>query len=154
MDLEVQELNKKDATYIQMAESWAQLSHANRRKVGALIVKNTQIISDGYNGMPSGFDNRCEEDVFIHTRLTEKTKWAVLHAEANAILKCARYGNSCEGSTLYLTTAPCKNCSKLIHQSGIKRVVYRDDYEPNGIDFLKEAGVIVNNFSKITSKSS
>ena len=139
-DLEVQELNKKDATYIQMAESWAQLSHAKRRKVGALIVKNTQIISDGYNGMPSGFENDSEVD--------DKTKWEVLHAEAKSILKCAKYGNSCEGATLYLTTAPCRNCAKLIHQSGIKRVVYRDNYEPNGLEFLKEAGVIVNNFLK------
>ena len=103
-------------------------------------MKNTQIISDGYNGMPSGFTNECEVD--------NKTKWEVLHAEANAILKCAKYGNSCEGATLYLTTAPCKNCSKLIHQSGIKRVVYKDNYEPNGLKFLKEAGVIVNNFSQ------
>ena len=136
MDLEAQELNKKDATYIKMAESWAQLSHANRRKVGALIVKNTQIISDGYNGMPSGFDNSCE--------IENKTKWEVLHAEANAILKCAKHGNSCDGATLYLTMSPCRDCSKLIHQAGIVRVVYRDEYrERDGIKFLESAGVKV-----------
>ena len=135
-DLEVQELNKKDSTYIQMAESWAQLSHAKRRKVGALIVKNTQIISDGYNGMPSGFTNDCE--------VNNKTKWEVLHAEANAILKCAKHGRSCDGATLYLTMSPCQDCSKLIHQAGIVRVVYLNEYrERKGIEFLERAGVKV-----------
>jgi len=127
---------KLDSTYIKMADNWAQLSHSKRAKVGALIVKDKMIISDGYNGMPSGFDNCCETE--------NKTKWEVLHAEANAILKCARHGNSCEGATLYLTMSPCRDCSKLIHQAGIVRVVYRDEYrESDGIKFLESAGVKV-----------
>ena len=135
-----------DNTYMQMAEIWGQLSHSKRSKVGALIVKDQMIISDGYNGTPTGFDNRCEEDVFIHTILTEQTKWEVLHAEANAILKCAKHGTSLLGGTLYLTMSPCKNCAKLIFQSGITRVVYRDEYrDKEGIKFLKEAGVDISN---------
>ena len=124
-----------------MAESWAQLSHANRRKVGALIVKNTQIISDGYNGMPSGFNNDCE--------VKNKTKWEVLHAEANAILKTAGSTQDCSESTLYLTMSPCKDCSKLAHQAGIKRLVYINKYkDTSGIDFLIEAGVEVVEMKK------
>ena len=136
---------KLDSTYIKMADNWAQLSHSKRAKVGALIVKDKMIISDGYNGMPSGFDNTCETEVVdIQNKVYKKTKWEVLHAEANAILKCARHGNSCEGATLYLTMSPCRDCSKLIHQAGIVRVVYRDEYrESDGIKFLESAGVKV-----------
>ena len=104
-----------------MAEQWSQLSYCKRKKVGALIVKNNMIISDGYNGTPSGFENICEDE-------NELTKWYVLHAEANAILKVARSTQSCEGATLYLTLSPCKECSKLIFQSGIKKVVFKNDF--------------------------
>ena len=135
-----------DNTYMQMADCWSELSHSKRSKVGALIVKDQMIISDGYNGTPTGFDNRCEEDVISGTILSEKTKWEVLHAEANAILKCAKHGTSLLGGTLYLTMSPCKNCAKLIFQSGITRVVYRDEYrDKEGIKFLKEAGVDISN---------
>jgi dCMP deaminase len=107
---------KYDRAYLKMASEWSQLSYCERRKVGALIVKGRMIISDGYNGTPSGFENICEDDAGY-------TKWYVLHAEANAILKVAGSTQSCEGATLYLTMSPCTNCSKLIHQAGIKRVV-------------------------------
>ena len=131
----IQKQNRYDHAYMNMAQEWAKLSHCKRKQVGALIVKEGMIISDGYNGTPSGFDNNCEED-------TEETKWYVLHAEANAILKCAKHGQSCQGADLYLTLSPCKDCSKLIYQSGIKRVIYRTVYKDySGIDFLKEAGV-------------
>tara|TARA_A100001011_G_C14274037_1_gene828310 strand:- start:1627 stop:2058 length:432 start_codon:yes stop_codon:yes gene_type:complete len=131
----IQKQNRYDQAYMNMAQEWAKLSHCKRKQVGALIVKEGMIISDGYNGTPSGFDNNCEED-------TEETKWYVLHAEANAILKCAKHGQSCQGADLYLTLSPCKDCSKLIYQSGIKRVIYRTVYKDySGIDFLKEAGV-------------
>tara|TARA_B100000902_G_scaffold389425_1_gene436557 strand:- start:1543 stop:1953 length:411 start_codon:yes stop_codon:yes gene_type:complete len=126
----------KDKTYMKMTQEWAKQSYCKRAKVGALIVKDNMIISDGYNGTPSGFDNKCEVD--------DKTKWEVLHAEANAILKCAKHGTSCNGGTLYLSMSPCKNCSKLIHQAGIKRVVYLDSYnDTEGIEFLESAGVKV-----------
>jgi len=126
----------KDKTYMKMTQEWAKQSYCKRAKVGALIVKDNMIISDGYNGTPSGFDNSCEVD--------NKTKWEVLHAEANAILKCAKHGTSCNDATLYLSMSPCKNCSKLIHQAGIKRVVYLDSYnDTEGIEFLEEAGVKV-----------
>ena len=132
---------KYDRAYLKMAQEWAKLSHCTRKKVGALIVKDRMIISDGYNGTPSGFDNSCEID--------NKTKWEVLHAEANAILKCAKYGTSCNESTLYLTLSPCKECSKLIHQSGIRRVVFIEKYkDTTGIDFLKKAKVKVIEFDK------
>lgn len=132
---------KYDRAYLKMAQEWAKLSHCTRKKVGALIVKDRMIISDGYNGTPSGFDNSCEID--------NKTKWEVLHAEANAILKCAKHGTSCNESTLYLTLSPCKECSKLIHQSGIKRVVFIEKYkDTTGIDFLKKAKVEVIEFDK------
>ena len=112
-------MEKFDHSYLEMAQIWAQNSYCKRRKVGALLVKDRMIISDGYNGTPSGFENICEEDGV--------TKPYVLHAEANAITKVAKSGNSSEGATLYVTASPCLECSKLIIQSGIKRVVYRDD---------------------------
>lgn len=127
--------NKYDVAYLKMALEWAKLSYCKRKQVGALIVKDRTIISDGYNGTPSGFENSCEDE-------NNKTKWYVLHAEANAILKISRSTQSCEGATLYLTLSPCKECSKLIFQSGIKRVVYIQDYPDNeGLVFLKDAGV-------------
>ena len=129
-------MEKFDHSYLQMAEIWAQNSYCKRRKVGALLVKDRMIISDGYNGTPSGFENICEEDGV--------TKPYVLHAEANAITKVAKSGNSSEGATLYVTASPCLECSKLIIQSGIKRVVYRDEYRlTDGIDLLRRAGVEV-----------
>ncbi len=127
--------NKYDVAYLKMALEWAKLSYCKRKQVGALIVKDRTIISDGYNGTPSGFENCCEDE-------NNKTKWYVLHAEANAILKISRSTQSCEGATLYLTLSPCKECSKLIFQSGIKRVVYTQDYPDNeGLVFLESAGV-------------
>ena len=127
--------NKYDVAYLKMALEWAKLSYCKRKQVGALIVKDRTIISDGYNGTPSGFENCCEDE-------NNKTKWYVLHAEANAILKISPSTKSCEGATLYLTLSPCKECSKLIFQSGIKRVVYIQDYPDNeGLVFLESAGV-------------
>ena len=118
-----------------MAKEWGQLSHCIRKKVGALIVKDRMIISDGYNGTPSGFENYCEDEEGY-------TKWYVLHAEANAILKVAASTQSCKGATLYITLSPCQQCSKLIHQAGIKRVVYSEAYkDASGLDFLEKAGV-------------
>ena len=129
-------MEKFDRSYLEMAEIWAQNSYCKRRKVGALLVKDRMIISDGYNGTPSGFENVCEEDGV--------TKPYVLHAEANAITKVAKSGNSSEGATLYVTASPCLECSKLIIQSGIRRVVYRDEYRlTDGIDLLRRAGVEV-----------
>mgnify|MGYP001603896599 CR=1 FL=1 len=126
-----------DQAYLRMAREWSLLSHCERRKVGALIVKDRMIISDGYNGTPSGFENFCEDDEGY-------TKWYVLHAEANAILKVASSTQSCRGATLYLTMSPCKDCSKLIHQAGIRRLVFMDAYkDTSGIDFLRKAGVEV-----------
>jgi dCMP deaminase len=128
---------KYDAAYLRMAAEWSKLSHCKRRQVGALIVKGRSIISDGYNGTPSGFENFCEDEEGY-------TKWYVLHAEANAILKVASTTQSCEGATLYLTMSPCKECSKLIHQAGIRRVVYASEYkDPSGLEFLRKAGVEV-----------
>lgn len=129
--------SKFDHSYLQMAEVWAQNSYCKRRKVGALIVKDKMIISDGYNGTPSGFENICEDDDGV-------TKPYVLHAEANAITKVAKSGNSSAGATLYVTASPCMECSKLIIQSGITRVVYRDAYRlMDGIELLKRAGIDV-----------
>jgi dCMP deaminase len=129
-------MEKFDHSYLEMAEIWAQNSYCKRRKVGALLVKDRMIISDGYNGTPSGFENICEEDGV--------TKPYVLHAEANAITKVAKSGNSSEGATLYVTASPCLECSKLIIQSGIKRVVYRDEYRlTDGVDLLRRAGIEV-----------
>ena len=128
---------KYDKAYLRIAKEWGNLSYCQRKKVGAIIVKNKMIISDGYNGTPSGFENCCEDDNNV-------TKWYVLHAEANAILKVARSTQSCEDATLYITLSPCKDCSKLIHQSGIKRVVYHNEYkDTSGVDFLRKAGVEV-----------
>ena len=127
--------SKYDNSYLKMARVWGDLSYCKRRKVGALIVKDRMIISDGYNGTPSGFENICEDD-------DNYTKWYVLHAEANAIMKVAASTQSTNGATLYITLSPCKDCSKLIHQSGIKRVVYCEEYkDTSGLDFLKKAGV-------------
>ena len=130
-------LNKYDKAYLRIAREWSLLSYCKRKQVGAIIVKDRMIISVGYNGTPSGFDNCCEDDEGL-------TRWDVLHAEANAILKVARSTQSCEGATLYITLSPCKECSKLIHQSGIKRVVYQNGYrDDSGIQFLIKAGVEV-----------
>lgn len=129
---------KYDKAYLRIAKEWGQLSYCQRKKVGAIIVKDRMIISDGYNGTPSGFENCCED----HEGLT---KWYVLHAEANAISKVARSTQSCEGATLYITLSPCKECSKLIHQSGVKRVVYHEGYkDDSGLEFLRKAGVEVD----------
>lgn len=132
--------NKKqkelDLRYMRMAAIWAENSYCQRRKVGALIVKDKMIISDGYNGTPAGFENVCEDEE------SGLTKPYVLHAEANAITKIARSGNSSEGATLYVTTSPCIECSKLIIQAGIKRVVYSVKYRvTDGLDLLERAGV-------------
>lgn len=126
---------KYDKAYLRIAQEWSKLSHCKRKQVGALIVKDRMIISDGYNGTPTGFENFCEDDEGY-------TKWYVLHAEANAILKVAASTQSCQGATLYITMSPCKECSKLIHQAGITRLVYYIDYKDNsGIDFLRKAGI-------------
>jgi dCMP deaminase len=126
-----------DKAYLKMAHYWATLSHCTRKQVGAIIVKDGMIISDGYNGTPAGFDNCCEND-------TGETHWYVLHAEANAILKVAKSTNNCSGATLYLTHSPCKDCSKLVLQAGIKRLVYSETYkDPAGLNFLEGAGVEV-----------
>lgn len=133
--------NKKqmllDQRYLKMADIWAQNSYCKRRQVGALIVKNQMIISDGYNGTPSGFENVCEDE-------DDRTKPYVLHAEANAITKVAKSGNSSNGSTLYVTSSPCLECSKLIIQAGIKRVVFTESYRlEDGINLLKRADIDV-----------
>ncbi|MHC5362897.1 deoxycytidylate deaminase [Myroides sp. LJL110] len=128
---------KYDKAYLRIAREWAQLSYCKRKKVGAIIVKDRMIISDGYNGTPTGFDNCCEDQ-------NDLTHWYVLHAEANAILKVASSTQSCRNATLYITMSPCKECSKLIHQAGITRVVYLEWYkDAEGVDFLKRAGVQV-----------
>lgn len=127
-----------DLRYLRMAEIWAENSYCERRKVGALIVKNKMIISDGYNGTPAGFENVCEDENNV-------TLPYVLHAEANAITKIARSGNNSEGATLYVTDAPCIECAKLIIQSGIKKVFYSRQYRlTDGIDLLKRAGIEVS----------
>lgn len=126
-----------DKRYMRMALIWAENSYCSRRKVGAILVKNQMIISDGYNGTPSGFPNNCEDD-------NNASLPYVLHAEANAITKVARSGNNSEGATLYVTASPCIECAKLIIQSGIKRVVYYEEYRiTDGIDLLRKAGVKV-----------
>lgn len=127
--------NKLDMRYLRMARIWAENSYCTRRKVGALIVKDKMIISDGYNGTPSGFDNVCEDN-------DGHTFPYVLHAEANAITKVSRSNNSSEGATLYVTAAPCIECAKLIIQAGIKRVVFSEYYRiADGLELLKKAGV-------------
>jgi len=134
---------KYDRAYLRLAASWAELSHCMRKKVGAIIVKDGMIISDGYNGTPSGFDNCCENEL-------GETQWYVMHAEANAILKVAKSTNNCSGATLYLTLSPCKDCSKLVIQSGIKRVVFQNGYkDPEGINFLVQAGINVEQIENI-----
>lgn len=126
---------KFDKAYLRIAREWGKLSHCHRKQVGALIVKDRMIISDGYNGTPSGFENICEDEAGY-------TKWYVLHAEANAILKVAGSTQSCRGATLYITLSPCRECSKLIHQAGITRLVYHTEYKDrSGLDFLEKAGV-------------
>ncbi len=126
-----------DQRYLKMADIWAQNSYCNRRKVGALLVKDKMIISDGYNGTPSGFENECEDE-------NNKTKSYVLHAEANAITKVAKSGNNSLGATLYVTSSPCLECSKLIIQAGILRVVFTENYRlEDGINLLKRANIEV-----------
>ena len=126
---------KYDKAYLKMALEWGELSYCKRRKVGAVIVKDKMIISDGYNGTPTGFENVCEDDEGY-------TKWYVLHAEANAIAKVSSSTQSTKGATLYITLSPCRECSKLIFQSGIKRVVYNKKYkDTSGLEFLEKAGV-------------
>ena len=124
-----------DRAYLRLAKSWGQLSYCTRKKVGAIIVKEGVIISDGFNGTPKGFDNYCEDT-------NGDTHWYVLHAEANAILKVAKSTNNCNGSTLYLTHSPCKECSKIVLQAGIIRLVYIEKYkDESGLIFLQNAGV-------------
>lgn len=132
-----------DKAYLKMALEWGKLSHCKRRQVGALIVMDKMIISDGYNGTPTGFDNNCEDD-------ENYTKWYVLHAEANAITKVSSSTQSSEGATLYVTLSPCRDCSKLIFQAGIIRVVYYEEYKDrSGLDFLIEGGVEVTQISTL-----
>jgi dCMP deaminase len=134
---------KYDKAYLRMAKEWGKLSACKRKQVGAIIVKGRMIISDGYNGTPTGFENFCEDE-------DGYTKWYVLHAEANAILKVASSTQSCQGATLYITLSPCRECSKLIHQSGIKRVVYQVAYkDDSGLQFLDKAGVELEHMPEI-----
>lgn len=135
-----------DKAYLRMAHEWGKLSHCKRKQVGAIIVKDRMIISDGYNGTPTGFENYCEDDEGY-------TKWYVLHAEANAILKVAASTQSCKGATLYITLSPCRECSKLIHQAGIVRVVYSQAYKDcSGIDFLTKAGIVVEFINEVEAQ--
>jgi dCMP deaminase len=141
--LKKEKQHRYDVAYLRMAMEWGKLSHCNRRQVGALIVRDRMIISDGYNGTPSGFENFCEDEEGY-------TKWYVLHAEANAILKVAGSTQSCRDATLYITMSPCKDCSKLIHQSGINRVVYMEGYkDDSGLQFLEKAGVIIEQIEQV-----
>lgn len=134
---------KYDIAYLRMAQEWSKLSYCKRRQVGAIIVKDKMIISDGYNGTPTGFENICEDDEGY-------TKWYVLHAEANAILKVACSTQTCQGATLYITMSPCKDCSKLIHQAGIVRLVYKDGYKDDeGLAFLEKAGVSITHIQDL-----
>ena len=135
-----------DRRYLRMAAIWAENSYCQRRKVGAIIVKDSMIISDGYNGTPSGFENVCEDEYGV-------TKPYVLHAEANAITKVARSNNSSDGATLYITASPCVECSKLIIQAGIRRVVYNELYRiTDGIELLRRAGVECVNIPSLSSE--
>ena len=134
---------KYDIAYLRMAREWSKLSYCKRRQGGALIVKDKMIISDGYNGTPTGFENICEDD-------DGYTKWYVLHAEANAISKVASSTQSCKGGTLYITMSPCQQCSKLIHQTGISRLVYNEAYkDDSGIKFLQKAGVEITHIPEL-----
>lgn len=136
-----------DSAYLRMAQEWSKLSHCTRKQVGALIVKDNMIISDGYNGTPAGFPNCCEDDKGL-------THWFVLHAEANAILKVAKSTNNCKNATLYLTLSPCKDCSKLVVQAGINRVVFINAYkDTEGIEFLQKAGVETLQIEQIDNES-
>ena len=137
---------KYDKAYLRMAQEWGKLSYCKRKQVGAIIVKDKMIISDGYNGTPSGFENYCEDNEGY-------TKWYVLHAEANAILKVAASTQSCKNATLYITLSPCKECSKLIHQAGIIRVVYNQAYkDDSGLKFLEKAGIELKHIENVTNK--
>jgi dCMP deaminase len=137
MDMTVEKQEQFDRSYLKMAAIWAENSYCQRRKVGAIIVKDKMIISDGYNGTPAGFENICEDEHGI-------TKPYVLHAEANAITKVAKSNNSSEGATLYITSSPCVECAKLIIQAGIRRVVYSTEYRiTDGLDLLRRAGIEV-----------
>jgi dCMP deaminase len=142
MTMNLQEDNKQhqlDKRYLKMAAIWSLNSYCRRRKVGALLVKDKMIISDGYNGTPSGFENVCEDE-------NNQTKPYVLHAEANAITKVAKSGNSSDKATMYVTSSPCLECAKLIIQAGIRRVVYTENYRSeDGINLLKRAGIEVRN---------
>lgn len=130
-------MEKFDKSYLEMAAVWAKNSYCKRRQVGAILVKDRMIISDGYNGTPSGFENVCEDELGV-------TKPYVLHAEANAISKIAKSGNNSLGATLYVTASPCLECAKLIIQAGITRVVYRDEYRlSDGIELMKRAGITI-----------
>lgn len=152
-------MNRFDSKYLRMAKIWASNSYARRSKVGALIVKDGMIISDGYNGTPSGFDNNCENEEIVTYRegsldeYTVKelvTKPEVLHAEANAITKVAKSTNSSDGSTMYVTLSPCLECAKLIIQSGIKRLVYNEEYrDTSGLELLRKAGIEVEQIKNI-----
>ena len=143
MDYNKQKQLRYDKAYLKMAREWAKLSHCTRKQVGALIVKDGMIISDGYNGTPTGFENICEDE-------ENYTKWYVLHAEANAITKVSSSTQSSQGATLYVTLSPCKDCSKLIFQAGIVRVVYYEEYKDrSGLDFLIEGGVEVTQISTL-----
>jgi dCMP deaminase len=130
-----------DKAYLSMAQEWAKLSHCKRKQVGAIIVKDEVIISDGYNGTPTGFDNCCENE-------EGETKWYVLHAEANALMKLSKSTNSSKRATLYITLSPCKDCAKLILQAGIKRVVYLNEYKDcSGLEFLKNSGITLDHIA-------
>ena len=134
---------KYDQAYLRMAAEWGKLSYCKRKQVGAIVVKDRMIISDGYNGTPSGFENVCEDE-------NHYTKWYVLHAEANAIMKVAASTQSCQDATLYITLSPCKECSKLIHQAGIRRVVYHKKYkDATGLEFLSQAGIELTHLSEL-----
>ncbi len=134
---------KYDKAYLRIAREWGKLSHCERKKVGSVIVKDRMIISDGFNGTPTGFENPCEDEEGY-------TKWYVLHAEANAISKVASSTQSCKGATLYITLSPCKECSKLIHQAGIQRVVYQIGYkDDSGLRFLEKAGVQIEQITDL-----
>ena len=140
--MEKDKQTKFDRSYLEMAAVWAKNSYCTRRQVGAILVKDRMIISDGYNGTPAGFENVCEDENGV-------TKPYVLHAEANAITKVARSGNSSEGATLYITDSPCMECAKLIIQSGIRRVVYAREYRIiDGVDLLRRAGIQVDKFEE------
>ncbi|MBO4536246.1 MAG: dCMP deaminase family protein [Bacteroidales bacterium] len=140
--MEKDKQTKFDRSYLEMAAVWAKNSYCTRRQVGAILVKDRMIISDGYNGTPAGFENVCEDENGV-------TKPYVLHAEANAITKVARSGNSSEGATLYITDSPCMECAKLIIQSGITRVVYAREYRIiDGVDLLRRAGIQVDKFEE------